>query len=146
MYRQQQSPIMTVVQTIFFLIVLGAVLFVGFYVFLALLPFILAFIIYIWYKYKKAVKAFQAGQANGEYQVYEDAQGFTQNGPFVKRSVRYVYSNKQGANEDNQAQERFHISSQQPEYSSDNFSQEAKNPESIVYDIAPEDYSVEDKK
>ncbi len=138
MYRNQ-SPMASVMQTVIFLVILGGLLFVGFYLFVALLPIILIFIAYIWYKYRKTMKAFREAQANGTYNQNFDGQS-----PFGSSGIRFIrinngqFSEQDFSQEENQS--RIH------EHTVQNDNADKKQENAVVYDISPEDYSIEEKK
>ncbi len=121
----------SLLQTILFIVILIAMLVAGFYLFIALLPFILILGIYLWYKMRKNMKQFQE-QMN--------AQGATTQNPYQARTVRYIYTTNNtqptGANSQEQASQNSSIG----------HDEQRNNDNAVIYDISPEDYTVEEKK
>ncbi len=111
-----QTPQMTLLQKVIFLILLVAFLIGAFFLTMAFLPFILVFVAYLYYKFYKFKKRVQEAQEN----IYNSAEYQANYNNFQNN---YLHS------------EQF--SEQKTEYKAQN---------ADVYDISPEDYTVEEKK
>ncbi len=113
-------------QTILLIIILVGLLVAGFYLFIALFPLIVALVLYIWYRVRKKMKEFEKARAQYQENPYEN--NFQQ-----FRSVHYTYTD----NENNQSSSS---DTSNPEQGT------TKEHDPVIYDITPENYSVEEKK
>lgn len=111
-----QAPQMTLLQKVVLFIVLAAFLVGAFFLTMAFLPVIIVFIIYLYYKFYKFKKRVQEAQEN----LYNSAE---YQGEYTNFQNNYLHS------------EQFN--EEQSEY-------KPKNED--VYDISPDDYTIEDKK
>ncbi len=135
MYIQKNT--MTPLQLVIFFLVLGALLVAGFFLTMALLPLILVLIVYFWFKIRKAKKNFQQRfeQMQQERQAQEDAY-YQSNQRESLYGQEYQYTEQETQSGENfEATRLKYINPQQK-----------KQDDSVVYDISPNDYTIEEKK
>ncbi len=137
MYIQKKN--MSPFQLVLFLIVMGGLLVAGFFLTMALLPLILVVIAYFWYKMNKAKKAFQAR--------YEEMQQ-EQHAEYQRQSRESIYSQEYSDTNFENANNAYSEQNASEGYTKLKYTQtsQKKTEETVIYDIAPEDYSIEDNK
>lgn len=111
---------LSLLQLIILILVGGGLLVAGFFLTMALLPFILLVILYIWYKVRKNMKNLREQAQNYEAENTAQNPYWQENRSLHTEKVIYKTEHSTQAN----------TSQQEP----------------VIYDISPEDYSVEEKK
>ncbi len=130
MYVQKNA--MSLPQLIVFILVLGGLLVAGFFLTMALLPLILVFIAYIWFKVRKARKAFQERYDQMQQERYnqeENAQAYYVDA----KDYEYSESSSNSSQNEQATPLKYRNTGKQKD-------------ETIIYDIEPQDYTIEEKK